>query len=291
MKNDTHIDLFPSFFNSIFRFLARKMQTSTYNQLYIISLKFIFSMNKISRTIRIFFLFILISTIGFFTSCTSQQIAGVLGSIGGVPLTKEEIAKALKDALIQGVVKGTGLASKEGGYFNNALIRIPFPEDAQKVADQLRDIGLGSEVDRFVKTLNRGAEEAAKEAAPIFKSAITSMSIQDAYGILKGDRDAATQYLIRSTTAQLKEKFKPIVSKNLAKVNATRYYGDLVGKYNQIPFVKNVNPDLDDYATDKAIAGLFKLVAEEEDNIRSNIAARSTELMKKVFAQAPQAQQ
>ena len=187
-------------------------------------------------------------------------------------------------------MKGTGLASKEGGYFNNSLIKIPFPKDAEKVATKLRDIGLGSEVDRFVKTLNRGAEEAAKEAAPIFKSAITSMSIQDAYGILKGDKDAATQYLIRTTTEQLKAKFKPIVSKNLAKVNATRYYGELVGKYNQIPFVQNVNPELDDYATEKAIEGLFKLVAEEESNIRSNIAARSTDLMKKVFAQAPQAQ-
>ncbi len=247
-------------------------------------------MKKVNRTIRILSLFVLISFVGFSTSCTSQQIAGVLGSISGVPLTKEEIAKALKDALIQGVVKGTGLASQDGGYFNNALIKIPFPKDAEKVASTLRDIGLGSEVDRFVKTLNRGAEEAAKEAAPIFKSAITSMSIQDAYGILKGDKDAATQYLIRATTQQLKAKFKPVVSRNLAKVNATRYYGELVGKYNQIPFVANVNPDLDDYATDLAIEGLFKLVAEEESNIRSNISARSSELMKKVFAQAPQAQ-
>ncbi len=248
-------------------------------------------MQKASRIIRILSLFILISLVGFSTSCTSQQIAGVLGSISGVPLTKEEIAAALKDALIQGVVKGTGLASKDGGYFNNSLIKIPFPKDAEKVASTLRDIGLDSEVDRFVKTLNRGAEEAAKEAAPIFKSAITSMSIQDAYGILKGDRDAATQYLIRATTEQLKAKFKPVVSRNLKKVNATRYYGDLVGKYNQIPFVSNVNPDLDDYATDLAIEGLFKLVAEEEGNIRTNIEARSSELMKKVFAQAPQAQQ
>jgi hypothetical protein len=248
-------------------------------------------MKKTNRIIRILSLFILIGVVGFSTSCTTQQIAGVLGSITGVPLTKEEISKALKDALVQGVMKGTGLASQDGGYFNNALIKIPFPKDAEKVATKLRDLGLGSEVDRFVKTLNRGAEEAAKEAAPIFKSAITSMSIEDAYGILKGDKDAATQYLIRATKEQLKAKFKPIMTKNLAKVNATRYYGELVGKYNQIPFVQNVNPELDDYATEKAIEGLFKLVAEEESNIRSNISARSSELMKKVFAQAPQAQQ
>ncbi len=247
-------------------------------------------MKKANRAIRILSLFVLISLVGFSTSCTSQQIAGVLGSITGAPLTKEEIAKALKDALVQGVVKGTGLASKDGGYFNNGLIKIPFPKDAEKVATKLRSIGLGSEVDRFVKTLNRGAEEAAKEAAPIFKSAITSMSIKDAYEILKGDKDAATQYLIKATTSQLMTKFKPVVSKNLSKVNATRYYGDLVGKYNKIPFVQNVNPDLDNYATELAIEGLFKLVAQEESNIRSNISARSSELMKKVFAQAPQAQ-
>lgn len=246
-------------------------------------------MKKTSRTIRILFLFLLVSGIGFSTSCTTQQITSVLSSISGVPLTKEEIAKALKEALVQGVMKGTGLASQDGGYFNNALIRIPFPKDAEKVSTKLREIGLGSEVDRFVQTMNRGAEEAAKEAAPIFKEAITSMSIQDAYGILKGDKDAATQYLIRATTAQLTEKFRPVISRNLAKVNATRYYGDLVGKYNTIPFVSKVNPDLDDYATQLAIEGLFKLVAEEESNVRSNISARSSDLMKKVFAQAPQA--
>ncbi|AFM05498.1 hypothetical protein Fleli_3162 [Bernardetia litoralis DSM 6794] len=248
-------------------------------------------MKKTSTTLRILSLFILISLVGLSTSCTTQQITSALGSITGVPLTKEEIASALKDALIQGVTKGTGLASQDGGYFNNALIKIPFPEDAEKVATKLRSLGLGSEVDKFVKTLNQGAEEAAKEAAPIFKSAITSMSIKDASAILKGDKDAATQYLIGATTEQLKAKFKPIMSKNLAKVNATRYYTDLVGKYNQIPFVTNVNPDLDDYATEKAIEGLFKLVAQEEGNIRTDISARSSELMKKVFAQAPQAQQ
>lgn len=222
-------------------------------------------------------------------ACTPAQLAGVLNSMN-VPLTKEEIANALKEALVQGITKGTGLASQDGGYFNNSLIKIPFPSEAQNVADKLRQIGLGGEVDKFVKTLNRGAEEAAKEALPIFKTAITQMSIQDAYGILKGDKDAATQYLQRTTYNQLYDKFKPVVVRNLQKVNATRYYGDLVNKYNQIPFVKKANPDLDDYATQKAIEGLFKLVAQEESNIRQNVSARKTALMQKVFAQAPQAQ-
>ena len=132
-------------------------------------------------------------------------------------------------------------------------------------------------------TLNRGAEDAAKEAKPIFISAIRSMTIQDAWGILKGEQDAATQYLKRTTSAQLKEKFSPVIQNSLDKVNATKYYGDLVGTYNKIPFVDKVNPDLNDYATDKAIEGLFVMVANEEKDIRQNPMARTTDLLKRVF--------
>ena len=142
---------------------------------------------------------------------------------------------------------------------------------------------MGSEVDRFVMTLNRGAEEAAKEAKPIFISAIKSMTIQDAWGILRGEPDAATQYLKRTTSAQLREKFKPVIQNALNKVNATKYYGDIVNTYNQIPLVQDVNPDLNEYATEKAMEGLFALIAKEEKNIRENPVARTTELLKKVF--------
>jgi hypothetical protein len=138
-------------------------------------------------------------------------------------------------------------------------------------------------VDRFVLTLNRGAEDAAKEAKPIFISAIKSMTIQDAWGILKGEPDAATQYLKRTTSGQLKEKFKPVIQGALSKTNATKYYGDIVDKYNQIPFVQDVNSNLDEYATDKAMEGLFIMIAKEELSIRKNPAARTTELLKKVF--------
>jgi len=132
-------------------------------------------------------------------------------------------------------------------------------------------------------TLNRGAEDAAKEAKPIFITAIKSMTIQDAWSILRGDKDAATQYLKRTTSAQLKEKFKPVIQNSLNKVNATKYYGEIVNRYNMIPFVQKVNPELDDYATDKAIEGLFLMIAKEEKNIRADPAARTTDLLKRVF--------
>ena len=142
----------------------------------------------------------------------------------------------------------------------------------------------GGEVDKFIKTLNRGAEEAAKEAKPIFVAAIKSMTIEDAWGILKGDQNAATQYLKRTTSNELTRKFQPIIHNALQKVNATKYYGDLAARYNKIPLVKKVNPELEAYATEKAIDGLFLLIAEEEANIRANPLARTTDLLKKVFA-------
>ncbi|MFN7258881.1 MAG: DUF4197 domain-containing protein [Cyclobacteriaceae bacterium] len=199
-------------------------------------------------------------------------------------LTKEEVANGLKEALVNGIAKGTDLTSKMDGYFKNPEIKIPFPKDVKKVEDKLRQLGMGSEVDRFVLTLNRGAEEAAKEAKPIFISAIKQMSIDDAFAVLKGQPDAATQFLKRTTSAQLKEKFKPVVQTNLDKVNATKYYGDLISNYNRIPFISKVNPNLNDYATDMAIQGLFTMIAKEEKSIRQDPAARTTDLLKKVFS-------
>jgi hypothetical protein len=221
-------------------------------------------------------------------SCTSAQINQTIGDVnktlgGSTPLTTEEVANGLKEALVKGISNGSDIVSQLDGYFKNPEIKIPFPPDVKKVEDRLRQIGLGNEVDKFVMTLNRGAEDAAKEAKPIFISAIRQMTIQDAWGILKGEQDAATQYLKRTTSALLKEKFKPVIKNSLQKVNATKYYSDIVTRYNQIPLVQKVNPELDDYATDKAIEGLFIMIAKEEKNIRANPAARTTELLKKVF--------
>lgn len=224
------------------------------------------------------------------TACTSAQINQTLGDVnktlgnsGAKPVTTAEVAEGLKEALIKGISNGADLASQLDGYFKNPEIKIPFPPEVKKVEDKLRQIGLGGEVDKFVMTLNRGAEDAAKEAKPIFITAIKSMTIEDAWSILRGQPDAATQYLKRTTSAQLREKFKPVIQTSLNKVNATKYYGDIVNRYNQIPLVQKVNPNLDEYATDKAIEGLFIMIAREEKNIRENPVARTTELLKRVF--------
>jgi hypothetical protein len=220
--------------------------------------------------------------------CTSAQINQALGDANKAlgsdkPLTTAEVAEGLKEALIKGISTGSDLVSITDGYFKNPEIKIPFPPEVKKVEDAMRKIGLGGQVDKFVLTLNRGAEDAAKEAKPIFIAAIKSMTIQDAWAILKGEENAATEYLKRTTSASLKEKFKPVIQNSLNKVNATKYYGEIITRYNQIPFVEKVNPNLDDYATDKAIEGLFVMIAKEEKNIRLDPVARTTELLKRVF--------
>lgn len=201
----------------------------------------------------------------------------------GGKLSSEEIANGLKEALTNGISKGSDLVSKVDGYYKNPEIKIPFPPEAKNAESKLRSIGMGQEVDNFILSLNRAAEDAAKEAKPIFVSAIKSMTIQDASSILKGKDDEATRYLKKTTSRPLKEKFMPIVKASLEKVNATKYYADLVKAYNKIPLVQKMNPDLDDYATDKAIEGLFVMIAKEEKNIRENPGARTSELLKKVF--------
>ncbi|MBC7921618.1 MAG: DUF4197 domain-containing protein, partial [Ferruginibacter sp.] len=162
--------------------------------------------------------------------------------------------------------------------------KIPFPPEVQQVERKLRAVGLGSKVDEFVLSLNRAAEDAADEAKPIFLKAITSLTVPDALGILRGEKNAATQYLKRTTSPDLTAAFSPLVKTSLDKVSATRYYADLVNTYNKLPLVKKVNPNLNEYATQKAIDGLFTLVEEEEANIRANPGARTTELLKKVFS-------
>jgi len=227
----------------------------------------------------------------FLLAFTSEAQLGKLKksldkAIGGNgKLSTEEVAKGLKEALVKGTGKGTDKASKQDGYFKNSLIKILFPPDARKVETKLRQVGMGKQVDRFILSLNRAAEKAAKEAKPIFITAIKSMTIKDAWGILKGEDDAATQYLDRTTSNQLFAKFNPIIKRSLDEVNATKYYTELITAYNKIPMVEKKNPDLDKYATDKSIDGLFSLIAQEEANIRKNPGARTSDLLKKVFSQ------
>ena len=220
--------------------------------------------------------------------CTSAQLSQALNDANKAmespaPLTTAEVGEGLKEALIKGISTGSDNVSRVDGYFGNPEIKIPFPPDVKKVEDKLRQLGLGKQVDEFVLTLNRGAEDAAKEAKPIFINAIQQMTIDDAWGILKGQPDAATQYLRRTTSPQLREKFKPVIQNSLDKVSATKYYGDLVNTYNKIPFIQKVNPDLNEYATDLAMQGLFTMIAREEKDIRQDPIARTTELLKRVF--------
>lgn len=232
-------------------------------------------------------LFFALVTAILLVGCTAQQLQQTQDALGGIlndnQLTSAQVADGLKEALVNGTSKGTTTASKVDGYFKNPQLKIPFPPDVKKVETKLRQLGLNKQVDQFVMTLNRGAEEAAKEAKPIFVAAIKNMTIQDAWGILKGGENAATSYLKRATSAELRGKFKPVIKRALDKTNATKYYSDVINTYNKIPFIDQVNPDLDDYATQKAIDGLFILIQKEEKNIRENPLARTTDLLKKVF--------
>lgn len=200
-------------------------------------------------------------------------------------LSLEDISKGLKQALEQGIVKGAKNVSVPDGYFKNPTIKILFPPEAQKVEQKLNDIGLGFLADTLTLRLNRAAELAAKEAAPIFKEAITQMTFNDAMDILTGGIDtAATAYLRATTSDMLYAKFNPVIQKSLGEVKALDHWTKVIDTYNKIPFVQKMNPDLNDYVTTKAIDGLFVMVAKEEKLIRKDPVARTTELMRKVFA-------
>ena len=199
------------------------------------------------------------------------------------PLTRPEVVQGLRDALARGISRGAAVAGARDGYLGNPRLMIPFPQEVREVETALRRIGLGGEVDRFVRQLNRSAERAASRAKPIFIEAITAMTIGDAFEILNGAEDAATQYLKRTTGDDLRAAFRPVVAEQLAETSATRYYAEIVERYNRIPLVKKVDPDLEAYATDRAIQGLFLLIADEEANIRANPRARTTELLRRVF--------
>lgn len=225
----------------------------------------------------------------FFTSCESLNQAGqILTQSGlGTDPTATEINLGLKQALEFGTTYSAERLSARDGYFGNLAVKILFPEEARKVERTLRTIGLNSLADNVILTINRAAEDAAKEAKPIFLSALKQMTIRDATNILLGnENDAATQYFKRVTSEQLRAKFQPVIQSSLNKVGATRYWNDVMTRYNKIPLVNPINPDLDAYVTQKAIDGLFIEIAQEELKIRQNISSRSTSLLQKVFGYA-----
>jgi hypothetical protein len=227
-----------------------------------------------------------ISCLIIFASCETLNQAGQILSQGSNP-TQSEIAMGLKQALEFGTTYSSERLSSKDGYFGNAAVRILFPPEALKVERTLRSIGLNKLADNVVLSINRAAESAANEAKPIFVAAIKQMTISDAANILlSGQQDAATQYFMRVTRSELARKFRPVVENSLASVGATRYWGDAITRYNQIPLVADVNPDLSGYVTDKAIEGLFHEIAQEELKIRTNLASRNTTLLQKVFGYA-----
>lgn len=227
-----------------------------------------------------------------FHSVHAQGIKGLIKKAVGkdsssqksTGLSTSEVADGLKEALNIGVKNGAEKLSAVDGFFKDAAIKILMPAEAQKVMDAVTKIPGGQKmVDDAILSMNRAAEDAAKSAAPIFVTAIKNMSINDAFGILKGGDSAATTYLRNQTTKPLTEAFRPTIEQSLAKVNATQYWNTLIGTYNKIPFTKKLNPDLAGYVTDKALFGMFYQVAQEEQKIRKNPVAQTTNLLKKVF--------
>ncbi len=224
-------------------------------------------------------------------SCdTMNEIAGEMmnnpSNNSSNALTNTDVVNGLKEALTVGITNSVNISSVTNGFLNNAQIRLPFPEDAIKVKEKAIELGFQGQIDKFEQTLNHAAEEAVKEALPIFKTAITSMTIQDGFNILKGGNGAATSYLRGTTGEALKAAFRPKVNEAIQKVKLTDVWNPIMTKYNSAaPFMglNKVNPDLNEYVLDLATDGLFKLVQDEENKIRNNASARVTDLLQKVF--------
>lgn len=217
-----------------------------------------------------------------FSGCAElQNIASQLPQVG---ITDAEIASGLKEALDKGIDQQVSKLTATDGFYKNQLVKILLPAELQKVDKTLRDIGLGSLADEGLKMMNRAAEDAVKEATPIFVSAVKGMTFTDAKNILLGADNAATTYLQNTTTTQLYAKFNPVIKSSFSKVGADKVWTNIITQYNKVPLVQKVNPDLTDYVTNKALEGVFKMIAVEEKEIRNNIAERTSALLKKVFA-------
>ena len=232
---------------------------------------------------------LLVASILFFGTTVSgcaemQQVANQLPGILNQGTGTLDIAGGLKEALNNGITKQVSKLTATDGFYKNAAVKILLPEELQKVDKGLRSIGLSSLADEGLKVLNRAAEDAVKEATPIFVDAVEGMTFTDAKNILMGNQNSATTYLQNSTTTALYGKFNPVIKNSFSKVGADKVWANIITKYNAIPLVKKVNPDLTDYTTTKALEGVFKMVAVEEKNIRTDLNSRSSDLLKKVFA-------
>ena len=213
-----------------------------------------------------------------------NQISNAVGGNQAGGLSNDKIVGGLKDALDVGTKNTVNRVSASDGFLKNPSIKIPFPPSAKKMESTLKNMGMGPQVDKFVTSLNRAAEDASKEAAPIFTNAIRGMSISDGMSILKGQDNAATEFLKTNTNEQLKAKMRPIVKQAISKNQVAQYWSPLAKTYNQLPTTKKkVQPNLEEYVTDRALEGLFRGIADEELKIRKDPASRVTDLLKQVF--------
>jgi hypothetical protein len=211
------------------------------------------------------------------------QLDGVLAQQGG-GLDEQTVAQGLKQALEVGTERTVLKTSRVDGFLGNALIRIALPEQYRHMAQTMRKIGFGREVDDLETAMNRAAEQAASEARPVFVNAIKQMSLPDAYRILRGGNTAATDYFRAHTADTLREKFRPVVERSMKNVGLYKAYNRLADRYNKLPFVTTPAVDLDTYVTNRTLKGLFTVLGQQEKRIRKDPAARTTELLRKVFA-------
>ena len=205
------------------------------------------------------------------------------GSIPKGGLSNDDIINGLKEALRVGTDSSSSRLSKVDGFFADAAVKILMPAEAQKVEKTLRNLGMGKLVDRAMLSMNRAAEDAAKGIGTIFWNSIKQMSIKDGLQILRGGDFAATDYLKKTTTVELADKFRPVIETSLAKVDATKYWKDVFSAYNKFSS-SPVNTDLTAYVTERALSGIFLKIGLEEQKIRKDPAARVTDILKKVFA-------
>lgn len=221
----------------------------------------------------------------FFSIFTFVSCAELQQVVDGMPtqIDSETIARGLRQALDKGIDKQVTKLTQEGGFYNNQLVKIMLPQELQKVDKTLRDIGLGSLADEGLKILNSAAEDAVKEATPIFVDAVKGITFADAKNILMGPDDAATSYLQGRTDKSLYSKFNPVIQSSFSKVGADQIWRNIIDRYNSVPFTQKVNPDLTDYVTREALNGVYKMISVEEKEIRNNISARTTPLLRQVF--------
>ncbi len=221
----------------------------------------------------------------FFTDAQSIFDKAKNAITKGSGVSEGEAGMGIKEVLNNGVKGAVAFLNKPDGFLGNEFYKVLLPEEAKKMEKTLRDIGMGKMVDDAIVAINRGAEDAVGFAAPIFINAIKQMTITDALKLIKGDKTAITNFFREKTSVALKAAFIPVIKESLEKTNGTKYYGDAVNRYNKVPFVKKLNPDLADHVADKTLFALFDRLAVEEANIRANPLARTTEILRKVFGQ------